>query len=102
MTLFILIFLNVQAALQEEKSGNTPQEKPGKASTKKKTTEQKSSTRSQSSTANGSNWNLKQVVGGVVGVLCLIIVFAAVVQRKSGTSNHASMNVHLLYHVNSN
>lgn len=79
-----------------------PQEKPGKGSTKKKRTEQKSSTRSQPSTANSSNWNVKQVVGGVVGVLCLIIVFAAVVQRKSGTSNHAGMSVHFLCHVNPN
>ena len=72
-----------------------PEEKPGKGSTKKKSTEHKSSTRSQPLTTNGSNWNVKQVVGGVVGVVCLIIVFAAVVQRKSATSNHAGKNVHL-------
>ena len=94
MTLLVLILFKFQqAALQGEKSGNTPQEKPGKGSTKKKSAEQKSSTRSQSSTANGSNWNVKQVVGVVVGVICLIVVFAAVVQRKSGISRHTGMNV---------
>ena len=92
---FVLNLLIYQAALQEEKSGNTPQEKQGKGSTKKKSGEQKSSTRSQPSTANGSNWNVKQVVGAVVGVICLIIVFAAVVQRKSSISKHAGMNVHV-------
>lgn len=79
-----------------------PQEKPGKGSTKKRSTEQKSSLRSQPSTANSSNWNVKQVVGGVAGVLCLIIVIAAVVQQKRGTSNHASMNYIFLCHVNPN
>ena len=87
--------------MQGEKIGDTPQENPGKSSTKKKSTEQKSS-RSQPSTANGSNWNVKKVVGGVVGVFCLIIAFAAVVQWKSGTSSHAGVNVHLLCHINPN
>ena len=79
-----------------------PQEKREKGSTKKKSTEQKSSIRSQPSTANSSNWNVKQVVVGVAGVLCLIIVIAAVVQQKRGTSNHASMNNIFLCHVSPN
>lgn len=79
-----------------------PQEKLGKGSTKKRSTEQKSSIRSQPSIANSSNWNVKQVVGSVAGVLCLIIVIAAVVQQKRGTSNHASMNNIFLCHVSPN
>ena len=95
MTLFVLILFKCQAALQGEKSGNKPQEKPGQGSTKRKSAEQKSSTRSQPSSANVSNWNVKQVVGVVVGVICLVVVFAAVVQRKSGISKYAGMNIHL-------
>lgn len=97
MTLLRLVclffFFNFQAALKGENGDNKPEENAGKGSTKKRSAKQKSQTRTQSSAASGSTWSGKQIVGGVLGILCLIIVFAAVVQRRNGTANHAGVNI---------
>ena len=86
-------FHNCQAALRGETGENKPQEKPGKGSAKRTSTKQKRPTRTQPSTVNtGSKWSVKQIVGGLLGILCLIIVCAAVVQR---TTKHAGVTGHI-------
>ncbi|KAL9975428.1 hypothetical protein ACROYT_G012589 [Oculina patagonica] len=86
-------FRDAMAALKGENSDDKPDEKPGKGSTKKRSAKQKSQTKTKPSAANGSTWSGKQIVGGLLGILCLIIVFAAVVQWRNGTANHAGVDV---------
>ena len=91
-----LIFPHCQAALKgqngDDDDDDKSEEKSEKGRTKKSSAKQKSQTRTQSSAADGSTWSGKQIAGGLLGAFCLIIAFAAVVQRRNGTSNHAGVN----------
>ncbi len=96
MTLLTLVFFfNCQAALKGENGDNKPEEKPGKGSTKKRSAKQKPQTKTKPSAPDSSTWSGKQIVGGLLGIICLIIVLGAVVQRRNGTANYAGVNIHL-------
>ena len=65
-----------------EDDGNKPQVKRGKGSAKKWNGKQKA----QPLNRDGSQWSTKHIVGGLLGIICFIVVCAAVVQRRSGVT----------------
>ena len=82
--------------MQPENDGKDGKRIPGKGDSKKKSSKQKPSKKSQPSTASaGNEWSVKQIIGGLLGVFSLIIMCAAVVQRRSSTTSHTGVNGHI-------
>lgn len=73
----------MQASIQGGDGGNKPQVRPGKSSAKKQSAKHGPG---RQATGSASEWSTKQIAGGVLGVLCFIVVCAAVLQRRSSAT----------------
>ena len=94
------LFCNCQASLQPENDSKDGKGIPDKGASKKKSSKQKPPKKTKPSTVSaGNEWSVKQIIGGLLGVFSLIIVCAAVVQRRSSTTSHTGENGHVKYVV---
>lgn len=87
-------FQDAMASLQPENDSKDGKGIPDKGASKKKSSKQKPPKKTKPSTVSaGNEWSVKQIIGGLLGVFSLIIVCAAVVQRRSSTTSHTGVDV---------